>query len=153
MTAKKHTFRAVIQDAGGGGAYVEIPFDVEAAFGSKRPRVKAVIAGVPYRGSLVRMGSECHILGVLKAIRARAGKDVGDAVDVSLEADLEPRVVQVPPELAQALQREPAARARFDSLSYSHQREYVGFILEAKREETRAKRVAKTVELLKSAKK
>jgi hypothetical protein len=151
--SRKHTFRAVIREAGGGGAYVEIPFDVEAAFGSKRPKVRAVLGGVPYRGSLVRMGTPCHILGVRKEIRARAGKDVGDTIEVSLEADLEPRTVELPPDLARALQRAPAAKARFDRLSYSHQREYVGYVLEAKREETRAKRVAKTVELLKQAEK
>jgi len=51
---KKHTFTAAIQNAGGGGAYVEVPFDVEKAFGSKRPKVKATIDGIPYRGTLVR---------------------------------------------------------------------------------------------------
>ena len=57
--AEKHSFNAVIQNAGGGGAFVEVPFDVEKAFGSKRPKVKATIDGIPYRGTLVRMGSEC----------------------------------------------------------------------------------------------
>ena len=63
---EKQTFTATIQDAGGGGAFVEVPFDVEAAFGSKRPKVKASIGGIPYRGILTRMGTECHILGIRK---------------------------------------------------------------------------------------
>ena len=63
---EKKTFTAKIEEAGGGGAYVRVPFDVEKAFGSKRPKVKAMIEGVPYRGTLVRMGADHHILGVLK---------------------------------------------------------------------------------------
>ena len=53
---KKHTFKATIQNAGGGGTFVEVPFDVEKAFGSKKPKVKAIIDGVPYRGTLVQNG-------------------------------------------------------------------------------------------------
>ena len=53
---KKHTFTATIQNAGGGGAFVEVPFDVEKAFGSKKPKVKAMIEGVPYRGLLPAWG-------------------------------------------------------------------------------------------------
>jgi hypothetical protein len=59
----QHTFRAAIEDAGGGGAFVSVPFDVEQAFGKKRVKVKATINGVPYRGSRMRMGGSCHILG------------------------------------------------------------------------------------------
>lgn len=69
--ATTHRFSAVIEDAGGGGAFVTIPFDVERAFGKKRVPVRATIDGVPYRGSLVRMGGECHILGILKSVRAK----------------------------------------------------------------------------------
>ena len=63
---RKQSFVAKIKNAGGGGAFVEIPFDVEKEFGSKRPKVKAMIEGVPYRGTLVRMGSEHHMLLILK---------------------------------------------------------------------------------------
>lgn len=148
----RHSFRAVIKNAGGGGAFVEVPFDVEKVFGSKRPKVKATIGGIPYRGTLTRMGSDCHILGVLKEIRAKTGKGFGDTIEVIVEPDLEPRVVEVPPDLAKALKQERAAAAYFNSLAYTHQREYVGYILEAKREETRAKRIAKTIEVLKQGK-
>ena len=74
----KQTFTATIQNAGGGGAFVEVPFDVEAAFGSKRPKIKAMIEGVPYRGILTRMGTEYHMLIILKDIRERIGKTFGD---------------------------------------------------------------------------
>ena len=79
---KKHTFTATIIDAGGGGAFVEAPFNVEEAFGSKRPKIKALIEGVPYRGTLVRMGSEKHLLLILKSIREQIGKTFGDEVKV-----------------------------------------------------------------------
>jgi len=150
--AKKQTFTVTIQNAGGGGAFVEVPFDVEAAFGSKRPKIKAMIEGVPYRGLLARMGGEHHMLIVLKGIREQIGKTFGDEVKVTVEPDTEPRVIEIPPDLAKALRKEKAAQARFNSLSYTHRREYVTHITEAKREETRAKRIARTIEVLKQGK-
>ncbi len=149
----KHTFTAVIQNAGGGGAFVAVPFDVEAAFGAKKPKVKAMIEGVPYRGTLTRMGSERHLLIILKEIREKIGKTFGDEVKITVELDTEPRLVAVPPELTEAFKKEKAAEAYFNSLPYSHKREYVGFITEAKKEETRARRAAQTVEMLKKQKK
>jgi hypothetical protein len=149
----KHTFTAVIQNAGGGGAFVEVPFDVEAAFSSKKPKVKALIEGVPYRGTLTRMGRPNHMLIILKGIRAQIGKTFGDEVKVTVEPDTEPRVVKVPPELAKAFTKERAAEAYFNSLAFSHKREYVNYIMEAKREETRVSRVAKVIEMLKRGKK
>ena len=146
---KKHTFTAVIQNAGGGGAFVEVPFDVEEAFGSKRPKIRALIEGVPYRGTLVRMGTECHLLLVLKSIREQAGKTFGDEVKVTVEADAEERVVAVPAELKRAFKSEKEANAAFEKLSYTHQKEYAAWINEAKKEETRQKRIAKTIEMLK----
>jgi hypothetical protein len=150
---KKHTFTATIQNAGGGGAFVEIPFDVEEAFGSKRPKVKAMIEGVPYRGLLARMGGPNHILIILKGIREQIGKTFGDEVKIAVELDTGPRVVEIPPELAKAFKKEKAAAEYFKSLAYSHQREYIGYITEAKREETRLRRVAQTIEMLRAGKK
>jgi hypothetical protein len=149
----QQTFKAVIENAGGGGAFVRVPFDVEQVFGSKRPKVKATFDGVPYRGTLVRMGEPCHILPILKEIRARIGKDFGDRVEVCVEADTEPRSVEVPPDLQQALDADPAAGAAFRGLAYSHQREHVRAVLEAKREATRRSRIQKTIAALKAAKK
>jgi hypothetical protein len=162
----KHSFTALIENSGGGGAFVRIPFDVEQAFGKKRVPVKATIDGEPYRGTLavsprragsrgpngVRMGEPCHILGVLKEIRQKIGKDFGDEVEVTLEEDTEPRVVKVPPDFQQALDQEPVAKAVFQKMAYTHQREYVHAILEAKREETRRNRIAKAIEMLKAKK-
>ena len=81
---QKHTFTATIIDAGGGGAFVEAPFDVEKAFGLKRPKVKAMIEGVPYRGLLVRMGGPNHMLIILKGIREQIGKTFGDEVKITV---------------------------------------------------------------------
>ena len=149
---KKQTFTAVIQNAGAGGAFVEVPFDVEAAFGSKRPRIKATIEGVPYRGILSRMGTEYHILIILKEIREQIGKTFGDEVAVTVEPDTEPRLVEIPEDLMKELQKEKDAKAFFNLLSYTHQKEYVTWITEAKREETRRSRIAKAIDMLKQGK-
>lgn len=144
----KHTFTAIIQNAGGGGAFVEIPFDVEKAFGPKRPKVKAVIGGIPYRGTLVRMGSECHILIILKGIREQVGKTFGDEIKITVEADTQPREIEMPRELLKELKKDKDAKSVFDKLSYTHQKEYVTWINEAKKEETRLNRIMKTIEML-----
>ena len=148
----KHTFSAPIQNAGGGGAYVEVPFDVEKAFGSKRPKVRAIIEGVPYRGTLVRMGSECHMLPVLKGIREQVGKTFGDEVKITVEADAEPRVIEIPKDLLKELKKDKAVKAYFDKLAYTHRKEYVNWVKDAKKEETRRSRILKTITLLKQSK-
>jgi hypothetical protein len=150
---KKQTFTAEIKNAGGGGAFVEVPFDVEEAFGSKRPKVKAMIEGVPYRGILTRMGGEHHLLIILKEIREQIGKTFGDEVKISVEPDTKPRLIEIPKDLTKELKKDKEAKAFFDKLSYTHQREYVTWINEAKREETRQNRVVKTIDMLKKGQK
>ena len=150
---KKQTFKAVIQDAGGGGAFVEVPFDVEKVFGAKKPKIKADIEGVPYRGILTRMGTELHILIILKSIREQIGKTFGDEVKVTVELDTEPRVLEIPKDFLKELKKDKDAKAFFDKLSYTHQREYVLWIEEAKKEETRARRILKSIEMLKKKQK
>ena len=145
---QEYTFQAIIVDAGGGGAYVRIPFDVEQAFGKKRVLVSANIDGHLYRGTLSRYGEPNHILVILKEIRLAIGKNIGDTVVITLREDSEPRVVEIPPDLQQALEDEPRAREAFEKLSYSHQREHVLAVLDAKREETRRNRIAKAIQML-----
>ena len=83
MNEKKYEFEAVIRKVDGiDGAYVEIPFDVRAEFGKGRVKVRALFDGVPYDGSLVRMGTPGHIIGLRKDIRAAIGKQPGDTVRV-----------------------------------------------------------------------
>jgi Bacteriocin-protection, YdeI or OmpD-Associated/Domain of unknown function (DUF1905) len=151
--SQKHTFIASIENAGGGGAFVRVPFDVEKAFGKKRVPVLAKINGEPYRGTLVRMGEPYHILIVLKEIRQKIGKDFGNEVVVVLEEDTQPRVIEVPADFRQALEQAPNAKAAFEKMSFTHQREYVRAILDAKRESTRIDRIEKTIEMLKNSKK
>lgn len=146
-------FRGVIENAGGGGAFVRVPFDVEQAFGKKRVKVQASIEGEAYRGSLVRMGGPDHVLGILKAIREKVGKSFGDEVEVSVEEDTEERVVVAPPDLRRALKTNPVAAAFFKQLAYSHQKEYVRWIEEAKRAETRQARIDKTLQMLEQGRK
>jgi hypothetical protein len=149
---KKHTFTATIQNEGSGGAFVEVPFDVEKAFGEKKPKVKAMIEGVLYRGILTRMGTDYHMLIILKNIREQVGKTFGDKVTITVEADTEPRIIEVPKDLLKEFKKDKDAKAFFDKLAYTHQREYVMWIEEAKREETRQNRIAKTIEILKQGK-
>jgi hypothetical protein len=151
--SKKYTFIATITGAGGGGAYVPIPFDVEQAFGKKRVPVQAAINGEPYRGTLVRMGEPFHILIVLKEIREKIDKDIGDEVEVMLEEDTQPRVVEVPEDFRQALKNSLGAKEAIEKMSYTHQKEYVNAILEAKHASTRRDRIIKTIEMLNKVKK
>jgi hypothetical protein len=144
----EHTFRAVINSEGGGGAWVDVPFDVEKTFGKKRVPIRATIDGVPYRGSLVRMGGDCHMLLILKAIREKIGKQVGDKVSVRLQEDKAPRKIKVPADVQKAVRLKPKAASFFTKLSYSHQREYIQWIEGAKRAETRERRIAGMLALL-----
>lgn len=150
---QKQTFRAVIEKAGGGGAFVTIPFDVEKAYGSKRVKVKATIDGELYRGSLVRMGGSSHILGVLKEIRESIGKNFGDEVEITLEEDTEPRNINIPEDLMNALKQHPDAEVFFNQLSYSNKKNYVRWVKGAIRDQTRLNRVRQTVEMLNRGKK
>ena len=141
-------FKAEIVEARGGGAIVEVPARVvEELGGGGRIPVSASFDGIPYTGSIVRMGG-ITCLGVLKSIRSELGKGPGDSVEVEVERDDSERKVEVPAELEAELRLAPGARAAFDRLSYSHQREHVNHINEAKRAETRVRRAKRTVEAL-----
>jgi Bacteriocin-protection, YdeI or OmpD-Associated/Domain of unknown function (DUF1905) len=148
MARARFTARLRPSGHGAGGHLVDVPDEVVAALGGRgRIPVRACFNGIPYRGSIVRMGG-VMMLGVTKAIMAEAGAGPGDVLDVVVESDEAPRDVEVPPELTKALKRNPAARAVWDGLSFSHRREYVGYIVEAKKEETRARRVERTIQAL-----
>jgi uncharacterized protein YdeI (YjbR/CyaY-like superfamily) len=94
------------------------------------------------------MGEPCHVLIVLKEIRQKIGKTFGDEVVVTLEEDVQPRVVEVPLDFQQALERSLNAKAAFGRLSYTHQKEHVKAFLDAKREETRRSRIEKAIGML-----
>lgn len=131
-------------------AFVEFPFDVEAEFGTRgQVKVKALFDGaVSYRGSLVKMGHHCHILGLTKEIRAALGKQPGDIVHVLIQKDTEPRLVEVPADFQDLLDRHPEEKAFFEALSYTNRKAYVQWVSEAKREETRKARLERSLALL-----
>jgi hypothetical protein len=115
--------------------------------GAKRFPVVATVNGYTWRNTVTRMRGE-FLLGLNRAVREAAGVQAGDAVDVQLVLDTAPREVEVPPALARALAADPAASEAFAALAFTHRKEYARWIEEAKRDETRERRVAKALEML-----
>ena len=105
------------------------------------------VAGYSYRSTIAPYGDE-FFLPLNRKNREAAGLAAGDTVEVAIEVDTEPRTIEPPADLAEALDANPDAASTFDSFSYSHRREYVEWIDEAKRPETRERRIAKTIERL-----
>ena len=135
---------------GGNTTGIRIPDEVVAELGGgNRPKVVATVNGHSWRTSIARMGGEFW-LGASAEVRGAAGIAAGDAVELDLELDTAPRTVEVPDDLAAALAASPAAKAAFDALSYSHQRQHVEAIQVAKAPETRARRIAGAIEKLTS---
>lgn len=146
---RKYRFQAEIRAGRGGGAYVEFPYDTEKEFGTKgRVPVNATIGGVPASGALMRMGMPCHILGVPKAIREQLGKGPGENLEIVLWKDEVPREVVVPAAFKTCM-KEAGVLEFFDGLSFTHRKEYCRWIVDAKKEETRTKRLDKAIQLLK----
>ena len=142
------TFHGTLQSNGKTATGILVPDDVVAALGSsKRPAVHVTIAGYTYRSSVASMRG-VFMLPVSADVRANAGVAAGDELDVTLELDTEPRVVSVPPDFADALDHDAQARRFFDGLSYSNKQRYVLAIEGAKSDETRQRRIARSVEAL-----
>jgi len=141
-----HRFETVLQ-AEDDGVFFEVPLDVPAVFGKARAPVRGTINGHPFRSTVAVYGGRSY-LPVRKALREAAGVAAGDAVVIELEADEQPRTVDPPPDLAAALDADPEARAAFEGLSFTYQREYAEWVAEAKREATRRRRVDQAVEML-----
>lgn len=140
-----HRFEGAIHTANGGGAYIPVPAAIlEALGGGGRIPVRATFDGIPYTGSILSMG-DGPCLGVLKSIRTEIGKQPGDTVTVTVERDTAERTIEVPDDLAAALAA-AGMRETFDGLSFSRQREHVNAVIDAKRPETRARRIVKAVE-------
>jgi hypothetical protein len=153
-----HTFTAVLTSAmdepGDAWTLVVIPNDIASSFGTRSMvRVRGTVNGVPYRSSLMPDGEGGFQMMVSAAIRAEAGVDQGEEVTVDLEIDDAPRTVRTPPDLNRALKDDPRAKAFWGALSYSNKKLYVDWIMEAKQPDTRAKRVAETVQGMRDGKK
>jgi Bacteriocin-protection, YdeI or OmpD-Associated/Domain of unknown function (DUF1905) len=144
------TFEGVLQGARGGGAFIELPANVIAELGGTRVRVRGRLNNVEFTSSTMPTGGGRACLGVHKATREAAGVAFGERAKVQLSRDDSPRDVQVPDELRTALEADRSLRAVFDSLSFSHRREYAEWIASAKKPETRERRVAETLRRLRS---
>jgi hypothetical protein len=143
-------FEGVLETARGGGAVVYLPPEVVEALGGMRVRVSGTLNGVEFASNTMPAGHGEACLGVHKATREAAGVEFGEVVQVELEVDERPREVELPPELTEALAGEPELRAVFDKLSFTHRLEYAKWIGDAKRPETRMRRVNEALERLRA---
>ena len=145
-------FESIIRTTGKTACGILVPEDVVTSLGSsRRPPVRVTIKGHTYRSTVAHMGGE-YLVGISAENREAAGVKAGEDVAVDIELDTEPRVLTVPPDLAEALGRDARARAFFDSLSYSNKQRFVLPIEGAKTTETRQRRIAKTVSALRDGK-
>jgi len=143
-------FRTIIELAGKTATGIEVPPDVVDELGAgRKPPVRVTIRGHTYRSTVAARGDR-YLVGVSAENRDAAGVAAGDEVDVDLELDTEPREVAVPPDLAEALGADAHAKAFFEDLSHSQKRWYVEPIEQAKKPETRQRRVVKAIEMLRA---
>jgi hypothetical protein len=141
-------FRTTILQEGKTAMGFEVPADVVEGLGAgKRPPVRVAINGYTYRSTVAVLGGR-YMIGVSSENRGPAGVTGGEMVDVDLELDTAPRVLDVPPDLAAALDANPAARAKFETLSYSNKSWHVLQATGTKNPETRARRIEKSVAAL-----
>lgn len=140
----KKTFKATIVREGS-SCYIPVPFDPGAVFGKVRAPVKVTLHGYTYRSTIAAMGQGAF-LPLRKSNREAAGLEGGETLPVTLELDVEPRRVKPPADLVKALEA-GAAWVGWQALAYTHQREHVEAIEQAKKPETRARRIARAVEM------
>ena len=128
-----------------------VPFDLGDVFGRARPPVRVMIRGHTWRTTPGVYGGVGRIV-MNRAVKAATGVDAGDRVRVTMELDTQPRSVDVPADLQVALAGVPGTERAFTALSFTHRREFVEWVEEAKRPETRHRRIAATVECVRTGK-
>ncbi len=138
-------FTVELERVGKTATMFRVPFDLKDAFGRARPPVAVTIRGHTWRTTPGVYGGVGHIV-VNRSVKAATGVDAGDRVQVAMELDAKPRTVRVPSDLRAALAEDPTVKEAFAGMSYTHRREYVEWIEEAKRPDTRARRIVATVE-------
>ena len=133
-----------------GGTWVDVPFDLKETYGKGNlvPILATFNGTERYQGQLEMMGGAHPMLLVRSDVRSRLGVKIGDRIQVRLELDTAPRVVALPDDAVAAVGANPAASATWEGLSPGNRREYVRWIEEAKRPETRQRRVEETVRKL-----
>ncbi len=141
-------FRAVLMQAGKTATGIEVPVKIVEAFGAgKRVAVQVTIKKFTYPSTIAVMGGK-FLIPVSKEVRAKVGVAAGDNLDVSLELDTAPRVLEIPKDFLAALKKNTAAKKFFETLSYSNKRRHTLSVEGAKTPETRLRRIAKSVEIL-----
>lgn len=141
-------FRATVELGGKTATGIRVPPEVVASLGpTRKPAVSVTINGYTYRSTVATLGGE-FMIPVSAEVRAGAGVAAGDEVEVDVELDTAPREVVVPPDFAEALDRDADARRFFEGLSYSNKRRHVLAIEEAKTAETRQRRIDKVISTL-----
>lgn len=142
------SFIAVLELAGKTATGIHVPDEAVAQLDAgKRPPVRVSLNGFAYRTTVAPMGG-AFFIPVAREIREGAGLTAGETVHVEMTLDTEPRTVDVPADFQAALDAVPGASERFDKLAYSHRKEHVRAIEDAKTPETRARRIAKAIEML-----
>ena len=145
------TFRALIDLHGKSATGIEVPDEIVDALGAgRKPAVRVTIGDHSYRSTVAARGGR-FLLPLSGEHRLQAGVAAGDVVDVAVELDTEPRVVAVPPDLAEAIHADPGVRNAFNGLSYSGRLRHVLSVEGARTDETRRRRIAKTVDALRAA--
>ena len=139
----KKTFQATIA-RDGAACFIPVPFDPRPVFGKTRAPVKVTLNGYTYRSTIASMG-DGPCLPLRTSHREAAGVEEGETLQVTLELDSEKREIEPPPDLARALKAVPGAWNGWGELSYTHKREHVEAIEEARKPETRARRIAAAV--------
>jgi Bacteriocin-protection, YdeI or OmpD-Associated/Domain of unknown function (DUF1905) len=144
------SFRTTVELGGKTATGLQVPDDIVSALGGgRRPAVRVTIGSYTYRTTVASMGGR-YLVPLSAEHRAAAGVAAGDEVDVTIEADTEAREVPVPDDLSAALDHDDAARRFFDGLAYTHRQEWVRWVEDAKRPETRERRLEATLDALRS---
>jgi Bacteriocin-protection, YdeI or OmpD-Associated/Domain of unknown function (DUF1905) len=131
----------------GSMCFIPLPFDPRTVFGKVRVPVKVTVNGYTYRSTIAAMGGP-PCLPLRRSNREAAGLEGGETLTVRLDLDTEPREIEPPEDFVKALKASPPAWARYQELSFSHRREHVEAILDAKKPETRARRIANAVRMI-----
>jgi hypothetical protein len=140
--------RAILHARGPAAALILDDTQLEAIGGGRKtPPVRVTVNGHTFNGRIARMGGET-LLGFNKAVRQACGVTAGEEIEALIVLDDQPPQVEVPAPLAAALDADPAARTAFDALAPSHRKEFARWVSEAKREETRERRIAETLRML-----
>jgi hypothetical protein len=146
------TFTATLgEDSPGNIALVELPFDPREEFGKARAPVVVTVRGVALRTTVSIYDGKAYI-GFRREIREQAKLEAGMKVKLQIELDTEPREVEVPTDLAAALKKDAVAKAAWEKLSFTHRKEHAQALEDAKKPETRARRLEKTLEMLRAPK-